>query len=403
MNIPMQQSLFDDNNIPGKKNELIISAKKAGRLNPEQVAFNKLVKKIEKIRSQIEKSTADFDEKLAKYGQDIHPLEEELNANKKEVIRLLYPFFTKNKAIKGKFKQTLKRFLQSLFGPVISAEKDKPDADMQEMYQKVFGRSYEKAAAREFEEMKEGWKSFFEGEGYDINLDEIKEGMSEAEIAGKFKEFSETIEGRNANQTSQKSQQKKTARQLDKEMKEKQMEEARNKNVNSIYRQLAKVLHPDLEQDETLKLQKHVLMQRLTVAHKNNDLHALLILEMEWIQKEENNIEQLSREKLAIYNQVLKEQIKDLETQKYDLPMHPKYFPLMRYSDDFNLHRLNITGIKSDLSSVIKMMKTSIQQLKGKGALQEVRNIIHEFELSEMEFNLFDDLFDDDEEQWDLW
>lgn len=395
----MQLSFFDDNQEACKKNELVISAKKTKRLNPEQNAFNRLVKKIEKLRSQIEKTSADFDEKLAKYGKEIYPVEVELNTVRKELIRLLYPFFTKNKSIKGEQRQTLKRFLQSFLDKILFNESDAPEADMQEIYQEVYDISYEEAAAEEFEEMKQGWKAFFASEGFDLNLDDLKENMSQEEIAAKMNEFSEQIEGQVENKTSQKSNRKKTARQLEKENKEKQMAEVKNKNINTIYRQLAKVLHPDLEQDETLKLQKQVLMQRLTVAYKERDLHALLSLELEWIQKEENNIEQLTSEKLAIYNQVLKEQIKELEMQKNNLYQHPRYFPLMRYSNNFGLRYINISAIQSDLKSMINSMNASLKQLKGKGALKEVHDIINVFEISEIEYGL--DLCDDDDDDWD--
>ena len=42
----------------------------------------------------------------------------------------------------------------------------------------------------------------------------------------------------------------------------------------------------DLEPDEELKAGKEELMKQLTVAYENNDHHALLRLELEWLQKE---------------------------------------------------------------------------------------------------------------------
>ncbi len=57
-------------------------------------------------------------------------------------------------------------------------------------------------------------------------------------------------------------------------------------------------------------------MKQLVVAYEKNDFHALLQLELQWIYKEENNLELLSEEKLNIYIQVLKEQEQELEKQK---------------------------------------------------------------------------------------
>ncbi|MDQ3417913.1 MAG: hypothetical protein M3541_03900 [Acidobacteriota bacterium] len=43
------------------------------------------------------------------------------------------------------------------------------------------------------------------------------------------------------------------------------------------------MLHPDLEQDPSLRERKTGLMQEVTAAHAGGDLHTLLRLELEWI------------------------------------------------------------------------------------------------------------------------
>ena len=42
--------------------------------------------------------------------------------------------------------------------------------------------------------------------------------------------------------------------------------------LNKMFRQLSKVLHPDLEQDETLKQHKHELMAQLLNARDKHDV-----------------------------------------------------------------------------------------------------------------------------------
>ena len=64
---------------------------------------------------------------------------------------------------------------------------------------------------------------------------------------------------------------------MEKEERTRQAEQLRNKSITSIYKQLAKVLHPDLEPDAERKQAKGTLMQELTAAYRNNDLHESIV------------------------------------------------------------------------------------------------------------------------------
>lgn len=396
----MQQSLFDDKNQNLKKKELIISAKKHKPLNAQQNSFNKLVKKIKILRRDLEKRVLELDEKLSFYGKEIHPLEMELNTTRKEVIKVMFGYFKNRKAVKGEKKKSLKRFLESFLDDILSFETNTPDQELKDIFKAVKGISYEEAASIEFEGMKSECQSVFKDANFDFDMDNINKNMSEEEVAEQMKNIFDSMENQQENKKPDETVRKKTARELKKEAKEKQVAEARNKNVSSMYKQMAKVFHPDLEPDETLKLQKHVLMQRLTVAYKNNDLHTMLMLEMEWIQKEEHNIDKLSSDKLSIYNQVLKEQVEDLERQKFQIAQHPRYLPLLRYAESIIMNDIDLKRTKLQLANMIKSMKDSQVKFKGKGALNEVYHIIEVFELSEINLDL-DFFFDeDDDHNW---
>src|SRR5439155_24603602 len=91
------------------------------------------------------------------------------------------------------------------------------------------------------------------------------------------------------------------------------MEEARKRNIASIYKQLARVLHPDLERDNERQKEKVQLMQELTEAYRQKDLHTLLRLEMQWIENEGGHLDRLTEEKLSVYVEVLQGQVQGLE------------------------------------------------------------------------------------------
>jgi hypothetical protein len=70
-------------------------------------------------------------------------------------------------------------------------------------------------------------------------------------------------------------------------------------------------------------------MQELTVAYRQNDLHTLLRLEMQWIENEGGDIDRLTEEKLGVYNDVLRGQVGGLEARLRDLMFHPRYRPIL--------------------------------------------------------------------------
>jgi len=385
--IYMQTSLFDkfDTIATAPKHEpangLIISPQKQKPLNKQQQAFNRLVKRIEKLRQELAKTSADLDEKLNYYGKHIHPLEQELITMRKEAVKLLFSFYTDKKPLSKLQKETLKYFLSLQIKEILSLDINKPDEELERIFKSINGVSFEDESNRQFEMMKDEMEEMFEGLGFDIDLEGINKDMSQEEIMAKLKSLEEEFNKQQENEGFQKPPRKKTAKQLEKEEKERQLEEARNKNISSIYRQLAKALHPDLEQDEEMKMQKELLMKRLTIAYKNNDLHSMLGLEMEWIHNEEQNTDNLSNEKLAIYNQVLKEQAQDLEEQKNALMNHPRFLPLLRYSGFFfGAESVNLPKEKRQLEETLRSIKTSISNLKGKEALKEVKEIIREID-----------------------
>ena len=397
----MQQSLFnEEEDKPILKTDLIISQTKQKPLNKQQMTFNKSIQKIEKLRAELKNTSEDLDKELAYYGKEIHPLEKETITKKKEIIRILFPQFKKKKKLKGEEKKMLKRCIAALIGDVFSNDNTPPEDDLKDIFKEIMGESYEEAIAQEFEIMKEDMSDRFRENGVDIDLSELNKDMSEEEIAAKMKEISDKLKEQEEEMYAKKEKRKKTSKQLEKEARNLQLEEVRNKNIKSIYKQLVKVLHPDLEQDEVIKARKETLMKRLTVAYEMNDLHEMLSLEMEFIHKEENNFEKLSTDKLAIYNQVLKEQIQSLERQKLMVLQHPKFIPLMRYYSLSGKSFFDLKKGKEDLHNAIDSMEASLIKLKGKSVLSEIRETLRHFELSEL-MSFDDEDFDDEDDLWE--
>jgi hypothetical protein len=85
--------------------------------------------------------------------------------------------------------------------------------------------------------------------------------------------------------------------------------------LREIYRKLASILHPDRETDEQSRAQKTLLMQRVNDAYSSNNLLQLLEIQLQVEHIDQSTINALTDERLKQYNKILREQLKELETE----------------------------------------------------------------------------------------
>lgn len=375
----IQTNIFTQNETAGTSTGLIINKQEKQALSKQQQTFNRLVKKIEKLRQEIDQTNKILNKKLDFYVKHIYPLEQQLASLQKEVVKILYTFYNNKKLFSKKQKETLREVIITQLSGILRYDQGEPDNELKEIFKAVEGISYEEAVEEDFDTMKFEMAAMFEENGFDMDLDGMHSSMTQEEIIKKMLEMQDQMKQQAEAKQDKHSLGKKTKKQLEKEQREKLLEEARTKNISSIYRQLAKAFHPDLEQDEELKLEKDNLMKQLTAAYEKNDLHTLLRLEIAWLQKEENNPDKLGDEKLKIYNEALKEQVQELEDEMNMLLEHPRYQPLQKLSMfPDQMKTVDVESEKLQKASTIKGITDSLRRLKlnEKEALAEVKDII---------------------------
>ena len=104
----------------------------------------------------------------------------------------------------------------------------------------------------------------------------------------------------------------KTAKQLEKEAQHAEHRDRVSQSIQSVYRQLTSVLHPDRESDPVERTRKTELMQRVTIAYKEKNLLDLLTLQLEETQMDQASLDSSSEKKIHAYNLILEGQSKDL-------------------------------------------------------------------------------------------
>lgn len=102
--------------------------------------------------------------------------------------------------------------------------------------------------------------------------------------------------------------------------------------VQTVFRHLASVLHPDRETDPAERARKTALMQRVTLAYHAHRLVDLLEIQREVAQADMDDMASLSEEQLQSYIRVLKQQSEDLahELQQREMWLRARY-PLNRF------------------------------------------------------------------------
>lgn len=86
--------------------------------------------------------------------------------------------------------------------------------------------------------------------------------------------------------------------------------------LNKLYKKMASRLHPDKESDESLKKEKHELMQKLSKAKRDGDVFTLLQMGQQWLPDFELD---LSQSALKAMIRVLETNVKSLNHQHRDI------------------------------------------------------------------------------------
>ena len=359
---------------------LVIGASSKAPLTKAQQAFNRLIKKIEKLRQSIEQETERMNRSLGLYSIEIHPLEVRILEQRKRVVRLLYPFLGCREIPGRKQRQVLREVLLTHLTQIAEKEGELQDEDLTAIRDAITEsmplRPPDKDEDKEFlEELKERAAADFKDMGLDVDLSKFRPDMSPEELFEMLAEMEAQVK---AGQTSEGQGQGQKAGKESKTAARARMEdELRQRDLGSLYKQLAKMLHPDLEADPTLRTEKEAAMKELTTAYKRKDLHAILRLELEWISREQADVSRLTEEKLRVYIGILREQVAELESRLFEVPHHPRFSPLQRFTHSlFGTRHFNPVVIRQELNDQLKALRFAVQALEGPRALEEVREMI---------------------------
>jgi hypothetical protein len=371
-----------------RKEGLVIRPGTCAPLSRTQVEFNRLMKTLESTKARHTREQERLDDALVISSRELMPLIEDLNRVNRDLV------------FKGrKAWQTLKlsAHRRRWFGDLLSGKAADLLADpvglsaeeiaaleavVAELGPSVEERRMQEDESEKFDFLREMIEQTARHAGVELDL-------SDLDPKGDPEEFERVVRERlgaaaalfetmaDSPEVAAKPRRKPTKAQAAKERNRLAQEEAKNRDLKSLFKQLAKAFHPDLEPDPLLRQHKLVWMQRLNTAYAANDLREMLQLEMEWLGEEATNLATAGDEKLRVYCMVLKEQIADLKRQTHQLPHEPQYGPLRRFMDPFYGTLASPATIRRELRESLRHHRGMLEILDANNAAS--RRLIQEW------------------------
>lgn len=326
------------------------------RLTAAQAAFNRLVRGIEEIRVRHQQAQTRLDADLVYYHEELRPIEAQLRKADTELVLALHGFLKAPEFSSRSGQADLRSALLLLLDSLEDDFGGFSDPDLQRISDELRPEGDDEdenlllpdEVRAELQRLADAFGIDLAAEGIDLSLPERELGKRIQALMQKIdREGPESVhrkpgfeaggpglddlgQGGAAPGGAGRKERKKSKRTLAKEERERVAAEMRDKDVGQMYKQLAKLLHPDLEPDPERRQQKEEAMKRLTVAREAGDLHTMLQLELEWMERESADVSRLGEDRLKIYNAVLKEQFQELQRRFAWMLDDPRYIPLRR-------------------------------------------------------------------------
>ncbi|MFP4282681.1 MAG: J domain-containing protein [Opitutales bacterium] len=395
MPVSRQDELFPDLT-PPPDTRLHLQGTAGKPLTKRQKQFQKQLRKLESLRSDYDRMVARWERFLERYSRDIHPAELEQNRHRLAFIELLADAWQGRNRLGKHQRATLAEILEreltmaATIQPELPGNHERLDAIAAAL--EVARTEAVRAAHAEFRremsdldaegaaEFEEAMAEFLEemgldGAGFSASMGpedftaELERQMRE-QFAGMAEDPGE------ASRPPPVRKRKLTAAQERAAAKAQEREKARQRTLSTIYKQLAKVLHPDLERDPARRAEKQHVMQELTVAHRNRDLHTLLRLELQWLEGESDHLEALSDEKLAVYLEVLREQVREVEASLHGVVAEPRFQAVAHFASGWHNLPPDTEEILADLQQDTDALAQTVARLQGPKGKTVLRGLI---------------------------
>ncbi len=340
-------------------------------LSAAQTEFNKLMKRLENAREKLELERRRLNYLVKVCGTDLMPLVDQLHRLDFQMV-IAGVDLLKTMKFSERRHEALEDLIGSKARELVEDSCGLSESEVEQMRGVVDAMNHAKPEEKKqeqgaaFDYVRSMMEDMARQAGVNLDLSDLEMTDDPAELERKVHERLAAAQGGRSAQPQARAR-KPTKTQLEKEKRQQDAEEAKRRDLKSLYKQLAKVLHPDLETDHDRKHQKEAWMKRLTTAYSSGDLRELLSIEMEWLGVEASNLAAATDDKLKVYCAVLKEQIAETNKQRETLDFAPEYALLARFRGPFGGSVIMTSLIKEDLTDAIIQHEDMLDVLRAGG------------------------------------
>ncbi len=326
-----QNSLFgaDAAPIPTEFKGDLVAQAKAGATSPQQREFARLLSSIEALGVDLQMLKALHSQYRAKFGQTLLQRKTEQEGLQRKMVMFLHerlqrPETNKAKALTASNRKAISRIIVS-FSMNFAMQ---GDAQMRAIHDQY---SDEKMADQD-EAQLEDMRELLSEMGVELpDLDDKANALEQAQAALKALQEKMLKEQELEEQRQAKRDEKREARRAEKAKtdpkaqaklasQEQAAQEAQS-SLKTIYRQLARQLHPDRATNDDERTLNHDLMSQVNAAYDKQDLLALLKLQLSASQIDASAMNSVAEDKLKAWVALLRAQAKELNADVLSLRM----------------------------------------------------------------------------------
>ncbi|MDP2171794.1 MAG: J domain-containing protein [Rhodocyclaceae bacterium] len=300
---PQHESLFGE---PQERNLTVVDALAQTKpQDKQQATFQRLIKQIHEQRVQIEEWQTYRERYNRRVAEKLMPLYAAIRGKRIAMALLLDAQYHRKDAIRGKrLRGKLQSMIVDLTRDLLLEERDE---DIVALHDRHSDLTYD-----EDKELDKAFSQDIVENIFGVRLDDGDDGDSiEAMILKAQRKLAQEEAGR----TAQRPPRRKSAKAAAAEEKRAAAEKAVSQSVREVYRKLASALHPDRAGGDLTAERKTELMQRVNRAYDNGNLLELLNIQLEIEQIDAAHLANLSAERVAHFNQVLREQVAELKAE----------------------------------------------------------------------------------------
>ena len=387
------------------KTKQVATKKKVVKIDPKTKRFNLLLKKIEALEAKAVTTKKQYEALFVDFKNKVEPLQNKSMELRISLSKALYNAIPKLKLAAYKQEMTINMMVDDLETILMSKELDEETI---EIYETISNKTVAEVVDASNEDGLEMMIEMLRENGVEIDINkydlEKLRTQDPETMAEFFKEINEQANSQKQQNTASKKQpkeKKKTKKQLkiDEQFAEKEAFEKRS--LKTLYTSLAKVLHPDTELDEALKIEKEDWMKQLTVAYKKQDLATMIKIELYWLQNSKFDPSTALEKQFEVYVNFLSERIIELNMEIASVPMRPEYMPMLDFIDFDFKNELSfyhtLAQFKLEQEEVIELTNLLLRADSNK--ISQTKKKLDKYVTAYWEAQ--DELYDDFEMEWD--